>query len=87
MYQYREIFPRRSDLPPTATQEDHINLFVKMWGQLTDWVICTECRKVGHYIKSRRGGIRWHNHQSNYVDEVISQARECWEMVGKPVPY
>lgn len=79
-----EIFPRRSHLPSDATQKNHIDLFLKMLGKPTDWVICQKCRKIGHYIKSRRGGIRWHtgDEKSSFVKETLACAAECWNLVG-----
>lgn len=80
-----EVFPRRADLPKTATQKEHIDLFLKMFRQPTDLVICTTCGAIGHYIKSRRGGIRWHKTKdSEYMKRTLEIASECWKMVGQP---
>lgn len=82
-----EVFPRQSDLPQTATQEDKINLFLKLFRQPTDLVICEICGALGHYIKSRRGGIRWHiTDDSEHRKRTLETAAECWKMVGHKPP-
>jgi hypothetical protein len=82
-----EIFPRRSDLPETATDQQKIDLFIKMFRHPVDYVICGKCGKTGHYIKSRRGGIRWHSESGSHMPDVFSIAEECWNMTGKKIPY
>lgn len=82
-----EVFPRQSDLPKTATEEERLDLFSKIFRQPTDWVICQKCGKIGHYIKSRRGGIRWHREESSdYRKETFAAAYKCWKIVGKKAP-
>lgn len=82
-----EVFPRRSDLPESATKEQQIALFLKMFRQPTDMVVCRECGKVGHWVKSRRGGVRWHDGVSEYAQKAFALAAECWADVGKSPPF
>jgi hypothetical protein len=80
-----DIFPRLDD---AATKEERTQLFLRMFREPIDLVICKKCRKIGHYIKSSRGGIRWHkSYPSKYIDEKILIAADCWSLVGKNVPY
>jgi hypothetical protein len=83
-----EIFPRREYLPYNATQETRVALFLAMFRQPTDFLICLQCGKIGHYIKSRRGGIRWHeNSIEKYIEQIKDSARKAWQIVGQSAPF
>ena len=54
-------------LPKSIEGPDNQNYMIdRMLANISDGVFCTKCGRTGHYIKSYRGGIRWHSKDSTY---------------------
>lgn len=72
------LFPTRKDC---KTQEQQISLFLKFIMTDNNDVVCRECGMTGHYIRSRRGGIRWRSwwskqeHEDRILDAVATWHR------------
>lgn len=53
-----------------------------MLARMGDIHICTDCRKTGHTIKSHRGGIRTHHHDTHFY----GRAKEIADKYGVVLP-
>jgi len=48
-----------------------------------DYYICANCGRIGHRIKSRRGGIRWWSKDAFFEDRFRNA--ETWNRLYTPV--
>lgn len=54
---------------------------------IVDYVACTECGMIGHRIKSRRGGFRWHTDATpDEKRRTCSEASMFYEELGLEKP-
>jgi hypothetical protein len=42
----------------------------KFFAKMNDILYCDKCNHTGHYIKSRRGGVRRHIYETHYVQKA-----------------
>jgi len=77
------MYPSRKEVP----KEHHIALLVKRLIGFMDLVICSECGLIGHPIKSRRGGFRWHRGlEAEYQTREVEKAKMEWVEFGLTPP-
>lgn len=77
------MFPSRKEVP----KERHLDLLAMRLIGFSDDVICWQCGTIGHPIKSRRGGFRWHTWSDEAAQQRrIKEARAEWLEFGLSVP-
>lgn len=63
--------------------EDQSVMLTFILHHYADYVLCVKCGRIGHYIKSRRGGVRWWPKDSFFRDRM--QNADAWNRLYTPV--
>lgn len=82
------ITPSKKDVLPLG--EEKCWRFVGLGfalNHILDYVACAECGMIGHAIKSRRGGFRWHTSAGpEEIRRIFSDASKFYDELGLEKP-